>query len=576
MTKATKLKSLIAIFAMAFGLLTMSAMHAAQPAAAATSCPPFVLIGIHGTDEETDVIGATLQGLYIQVTANTGLPKQGLTGWSDDSTLLSDLATGFATGNIQNALNNLATAINSGVSLLGKQLASDEQSCPGQHFILAGFSQGAMVIHDWITQNPSVDNSVSGVILFADPLFDGNDPSSYGAADGSSTFTNPSGWQGIVGSATFPSVWSGKVFSYCISDDPICDYSQNLATDALELPNHGDENKTPAIMTASETLIDGEGTGWAPGAYDDGAATFYTTWQNNGGATGWLGQPSAQVVSEPGGGLLQSFAGSNCGSYSAILWSASTGTHAMGDCIYNAFLKTWGGPGGTYGYPTTDQEATDNGTGQVNYMSGTACGSTESGSGLFYSSATGTWPVQGCIFQKYKSIGEDNSGIGLPTSGENSVTGGVEQNFSNGSITDLGGNITVQIRSGAALDNTDPYESGCVSSAYPKSTVLKAFDGSTEIDLEWSAHCGTNWTQVTPNTGNGNGAIEMLIWVERENSDGSVTVGQSFEFPPDGSTIAWSNQLYAPTQPAKACEEYWVRATKTWSSTVCTLWSATT
>jgi hypothetical protein len=586
MKRATKLKASIAAFAMAFSLLTMSALQAAQPAAAASSCEPTMLIGVHGTGEETGVIGQELSALYNDVKGHTGLPEQGLTSWHDDSTLFADLASGFAAGDIQPAMATLILAVDAGAKDLNTEVSTDEGNCPKEHFIIAGFSQGAMVVHQWMNQYvPNGDANVSGVILWADPTFDGSDPTSYGAIDGTSTFTSSSGWIGAFSwNASFPdpipSAWSGKTDSYCISDDPICNMQDNFAADGQELlaGNHGHENLTPAITTASDSLVDSEGVGWAPSVYDDSAATFYTTWQANGGVSGWLGQPSSDVVNKPGGGLLQSFAGSDCGSGSAILWSASTGTHAMGGCIYNAFLSKYGGPGGTYGYPTTDQDSTPNGTGVVNYMSGSACSSTESGSGLFYSAATGTWPVMGCIFQKYKSIGEDKSGIGLPTSGENVVSGGHEQNFSNGSITDANGSITVTIKSsgGSALDNTDPYTSGCVTSSYPKSTVLQTTDGPTVIDLEWSAHCGTNWTQVTPNTGTGDGAIEMVIFVERKNSNGTVTVGDEFEFPPNGSTIAWSNQLYAPTEPARACEEYWVRATKTWSTTVCTAWSAAT
>jgi Cutinase/LGFP repeat/Protein of unknown function (DUF2690) len=603
MRKASKLKASIAMFAMAFGLVTASALQAAPSATASASCPPYVFLGVHGTNEETDVIGATLAGLYIQVTAHTGLPKQGLTGWSDDTSLLNDMAAGFAEVHLDGDYSALRTAylnlepkLTAGVTDLYTQISGEEAACNNQiHFILAGFSQGAMVVQEFAQQYSGMaGKQVSGIILYGDPLFDGDFSTSFGA-DAPSLITelgydpgfiSTAGWLGVFLSPAFPltldgsipAAWNGRLDSYCTTDDPICNFQSNILLDVLG--NHGDENQVPAIQLGAEAAIDADGSGWAASVYDDSSAPFYTTWQNDGGVSGFLSQPSTDPTGEPGGGLVQFFSGSTCGSSSgsAIMWSPSTGTHTMSGCLYNAFMTKYGGPGGTYGYPTTDQEATPNGTGLVNYMSGTACGSTESGSGLFYSSATGTWPVKGCIYQKYKSIGQDKSGIGLPTSGENSVTGGVQQNFSNGSITDIGGTITVTIKSsgGSALDNTDPYASNCVTSSYPKSVVLQATDGPTVIDLEWSNHCGTNWTQVTPNTGNGNGAIEMLIWVERKNSNGTITVGDQFEFPPNGSTIGWSNQLYAPTQPARACEQYWVRATKTWSTEVCTAWSAAT
>jgi len=121
----------------------------------------------------------------------------------------------------------------------------------------------------------------------------------------------------------------------------------------------------------------------------------------------------------------------------------------MHGCVYNSFLTQWGGPAGPYGYPTSDEQATPGGGGRVNYMSGSPCG-TAHASGLYYTPSTGkTWPVHGCIYQKYKSIGEDNSGLGLPTSDEIAVTGGVQQMFTNGNIRDIGGTITVNINGGS-------------------------------------------------------------------------------------------------------------------------------
>jgi hypothetical protein len=604
MRTAARVKASIAAFAMALGLLTTSALQAAPPAAASTQCPPYVFLGVHGTNEGINVIGADLQGLYIQL-GRTGMPKQALTGWEGDDNLISDFVTAFGEelesppdySGLETAWNNFEPALNHGVADLYSQITGEEAACQGTpiHFILAGFSQGAAVVHDFANTYPGMaGNQVAGIILFADPWFDGNDPTSYGGQPPIPPSTNPmplmssAGWSGVfdnsVLGATFPSpinsAWDGRLASFCALDDPVCDFNaSSVAAFLVNSSVHGSENQITAIMNKAESDIEADEIGWAPAVYNANSADFYTTWQNDGGASGFLSQPSADDVTEPGGGYMQVFSGSTCGSNSgsALMWSPSTGTHAMIGCIYNAFMNDYGGPGGTYGYPTTDQEPTPNGLGVVNYMSGSACSSTESGSGLYYSAATGTWPVKGCIFQEYKSI-QDTSGIGLPTSGENVVPGGHEQNFSNGSITDANGSITYTINStgGSTLDNTDPYASGCVTSAYPQSTVLETTDGPTVIDLEWSSLCGTNWTQVTPNTGTGDGAIEMFIWVERENSDGSITQGDEFEFPPDGATIAWSNQLYAPTEPARACEQYWVLATKEYSTPVCTAWSAST
>jgi hypothetical protein len=161
-----------------------------------------------------------------------------------------------------------------------------------------------------------------------------------------------------------------------------------------------------------------------------------------GGPGGRLGFPTSNEQDAPGGGRENTFAGESCGSGSAILWSSTTGAHEMQGCIYDAYMRHLGGSGGGYGFPTSDELATKGAAGQVNYMSGTACGS-EHGSGLFWSPNTAALPVQGCIFQKYEQIGEDQSGLGFPTSGEFSTSTGVRQNYQNGYMLSNGSGTSV-------------------------------------------------------------------------------------------------------------------------------------
>ena len=561
--------------AMALGAV---AATAAQPAAATAPCVPTQLIGVHGTGEETGVIGNELASLYNGVVARTGLPEQGLQGWQDDSSLLVQLAAGIlliptlGTAALNVAVSNLQSAVNSGATDLYNQVTSEESQCPGEHFVIAGFSQGAMVVGQFARAHPELAGTVSGIIMWADPEFNGNDPLAKGAVPNSSNFTGTGGWLGIVGwyynqRYVFPSAWNGRLHSYCTTLDPVCNWSQGNATN---LGDHGDENTTP-IISDSESAIQADGSGWAPSVWDRGSATFYTTWQRQGGASGSMGQPAADPVSKPGSGLVQTFAGHGCGSTgSAIMWSPSSGTHVMWGCLYNGFVQKYGGPGGAYGYPVTDEQATAGGTGRVNHMSGTLCGSV-AGSGLYYSPA-GAWPVHGCIYQRYEQIGEDGSGVGLPASDEYAVSGGVQQNFSGGFIRDINGVVTVTIRSGGNLDNTDPYTSGCAGSAHPETTVASTTDGPTAIYLQWSGYCGTNWTRVVPNITSNNQNIEMAIWVERQEANGTITQGDVFRFWPGGTVPAWSDQLYSPVLHARACENYWNRYDKVWSTPVCTGW----
>jgi hypothetical protein len=295
------------------------ATFTAPPALASTSCVPAMLIGVHGTGEETGVIGNELASLYNGVVAHTGLPEQGLNGWSDDSSLMSDLGAGVAVYLVNQdpsvftaAVNKLQAAVNAGETDLYNQVTSEESNCPGERFVIAGFSQGAMVVGQFARDHPSLSagsgGPVSGIIMWADPEFNGNDSLSKGADPGGSVFISSSGWLGFIGwyynqRYTFPSAWSGRLHSYCTSDDGVCDWNP---INAPKLVNrHGDENQTPAITTDSNKAIQGiqgQGSGWAPSVWDVGGTNdFYTKWQSLGGTSGPLGQPTADAYSDSSG-----------------------------------------------------------------------------------------------------------------------------------------------------------------------------------------------------------------------------------------------------------------------------------
>lgn len=544
--------------------LCWPAAAAAGPAVAATTCVPTMFVGVHGTGEETGVVGDELANLYNAVAPHTGLPEEGLGGWTDYN-FKTALLNGVDPVVI---LVNLQAAISAGATDLANQLGQQAAQCPGEHFVIAGFSQGAGVVATYAEQHTDLASRISEITLWADPAFNGADQLAEGADIGSGQWVNTADWHGLLGTrAPFPSAWFGKLHSYCTTLDPVCNIANpfNIVNIAA---HHGDERYEP-VLDSSVGAIYAD----VPTVFDvSGGPQFYTKWTQYNGVAGMLGQPTDDPPAGPATAAVQTFAGQDCGSGSAIVWSSSSGTHEMHGCIYNSFVHTFGGPGGTYGFPTTDEEATDGATGRVNHMTGTACGSGH-GSGLFFGAATGTWPVHGCIYQRYEQIGEDSSGLGLPTTDEYSVSGGVEQNFSNGNIRDIGGAITVTIgHSSPALDNTDPYATGCAGSAHPESTVASTTDGLMALHLQWSAYCGTNWTRIVPNTGNGGSALRVEIWVERQESNGSITKGNVFEFSPNGTVPAWSDQLYAPVLHARACDDFWTISTKQWSAPVCTTW----
>ena len=150
-----------------------------------------------------------------------------------------------------------------------------------------------------------------------------------------------------------------------------------------------------------------------------------------GGPNSSQGLPTSNEQSAPGGGRENTFAGHSCGSGSAILWTSATGAHVMQGCIYNTFMTSLGGPGGQYGYPTSDELSITGGW--KNYMSGTPCGSS-SGSGIYASASLGlVVPVRGCAFATYKANGETTN-LGFPVAPEYDDSAGWHQYFQNGHI----------------------------------------------------------------------------------------------------------------------------------------------
>jgi hypothetical protein len=174
------------------------------------------------------------------------------------------------------------------------------------------------------------------------------------------------------------------------------------------------------------------------GTYEIQGAISADYYNRLGGPGGVLGYPNSSEQNAPGGsGRESTFAATSCtqsgitGSGSVILYSTATGAAEMQGCIYQAYLQRYGGPTGGFGYPVSNEVADPTGTGRVNYMAGTACGS-QTGSALYWNGAVHA--VYGCIWQAYKAAGE-TAQLGFPLGDEQAGGPGRIQSFQNGTIT---------------------------------------------------------------------------------------------------------------------------------------------
>jgi hypothetical protein len=111
--------------------------------------------------------------------------------------------------------------------------------------------------------------------------------------------------------------------------------------------------------------------------------------------------------------------------------------------------------------------------------------------------------------------------------------------------------------SGSHCNYTDPQNTGCWdSSAYIVKQETTVY-GST-LRLWYSGDCKTNWAQIySPST------VTTYLWTELQN--GTQTAHYKFQY----IGWAWSDQLYAPTTNARACEQEYYISTKQWGPIVC-------
>ncbi|GHF44252.1 hypothetical protein GCM10017566_16410 [Amycolatopsis bartoniae] len=157
---------------------------------------------------------------------------------------------------------------------------------------------------------------------------------------------------------------------------------------------------------------------------DDGGSAQYVTLQGNtdpitdyynqlGGARGsYLSDPVSGEYDTAGGGKAQDFRGGS------IYWSAATGAHAVHGDILTKYKAT-GGPGGSLGYPTTDELTTPDGIGRYNHFS------RFDGASIYWSPNSGAHYIQGAIRSKWAAMGWELGPQGYPTTDELTTPDGV-------------------------------------------------------------------------------------------------------------------------------------------------------
>ncbi len=199
------------------------------------------------------------------------------------------------------------------------------------------------------------------------------------------------------------------------------------STDVVTAP---DKTGRYTHFQAPGTTADNRSIYWSPdtGAWEVRGA-IWARWTELGREGGVLGYPtSGERRTSDGVGWFSTF--SKSGKGSAIYYVSGIGAHEVQGAVYTRYLAL-GGPQ-RVGYPIDAEKATTPKAGvfqRFRFRDEDTYSTT-----IYWSKATGAWPVHNAIMRKYTELKSENGWLGFPTSGEYEVTGGVRADFQNGYV----------------------------------------------------------------------------------------------------------------------------------------------
>ena len=141
-------------------------------------------------------------------------------------------------------------------------------------------------------------------------------------------------------------------------------------------------------------------------------------WRALGGADGVLGRPLTDETGTRNGGRYNFFQNGS------IFWTPATGAQAVFGGIREGWART-GAEWGFLGFPTSGEISTAGRPGAVQLFQGGS---------LYWSAATGAYPVRGPIAQAWAMQGYEGGRLGFPRTGEFDSPDGRKQEFQGGNI----------------------------------------------------------------------------------------------------------------------------------------------
>lgn len=324
----------------------------------------------------------------------------------------------------------------------------------------------------------------------------------------------------------------------------------------------------------------------ATGAHEVDGCNFYKYWHDRGGPGGTQGFPTSDVL-PISGGYVSYFAGNGCGSgtsgpdnSNSAIYSSNYGTDFVGGCIYRKYVNApINGPGGGWGFPTSDVLAISGG--YVAHFAKNVCASADpynGGSAIYYGNNVGAaYEVHGCIYYTYwHNLGGPGGSLGFPTSDEYGVGNGGDRrsNFEHGTLTWIHatGQVLVYYYNSDQNNNCVDFSSDGNCDGLPADSCGDAYlvygsqgpavadiwgtdpvTGASVhfgwVELFWSPLCSSNFAVTFADTNNGSNAY-VYAKVTRNNQNGTYTY---YDIGQNNQMVIYTRIVYSPVHPDQAC-----------------------
>lgn len=112
-------------------------------------------------------------------------------------------------------IKKLRPSIDNGIATLMHEFVVDAAACPYRQYVLAGYSQGAEVIQEFLARQVPYRSRIAAVTLFGSPGYQATDPRAIGGKTSSGVLAQRLSTTGVT---------------YCLAGDPICNSTaSNLA-----------------------------------------------------------------------------------------------------------------------------------------------------------------------------------------------------------------------------------------------------------------------------------------------------------------------------------------------------------